>query len=102
MSKLAQLTALAAGILLIGGCGGQIAKTGCATVTGVNGHGVMGMAYSDGKVAYKRVDPDNPRKASRIAQENLMKPARYVETGQGSTLTFPDGETINYFDMPCD
>ncbi len=86
----------------MGGCGGKIAKTGCATVTGVYGQGVMSMAYPDRKAVYKRVNPDNPQKASRIAQENLMKPARYVETKQGSTLTFPKGETITYYDMPCD
>jgi hypothetical protein len=88
--------------LALGGCGGKIAKTGWATVSGVTQDGVMRLNYSDGKTALRRLDPDNVRKATKMAAENALKPARYVETGQGSTLTFPCGETLKYYDLKCD
>ena len=88
--------------LVAAGCGGKIAKTGSATVTGVTADGVMRLNYADGKTALKRVNPDNVRKAAKMAAENAFKPARYVETTQGSTLTFPCGETLTYYDMKCD
>ena len=85
--------------LIAAACGGKIAKTGLATVTGVTADGVMRLNYADGKAALKRVNPDNVRKASKMAAENAFQPARYVETSQGSTLTFPCGGTLTYFDM---
>ncbi len=88
--------------LVLGGCGGKLAKTGCATVTGVTPEGVMRLNYADGKTALKRVNPDNVRKAAQMAAENVLKPARYVETSQGSTLTFPCGKTLTYYDMKSD
>lgn len=88
--------------LLLGGCGGQIAKTGWATVTGVSHGGVMRLGYPDGTAALKRIDPDTVRKSSRTAAENMMRPARFVETDQGSTLTFPCGDSLIYYDMKCD
>ncbi len=89
-------------VLVAGGCGGKIAKTGVATVTGVTPDGVMRLNYADGKSALKRVNPDNVRKATKMAAENAFKPARYVETTQGSTLTFPCGDTLTYYDMKSD
>ncbi|MEJ2719168.1 MAG: hypothetical protein P8182_18885 [Deltaproteobacteria bacterium] len=89
-------------VLLLGGCGGQIAKTGWTTVTGVSHDGVMRLGYPDGTAALKRINPDTVRKSSRTAAENLLRPARYVETDQGSTLTFPCGDTLIYYDLKCD
>ena len=89
-------------VLLLGGCGGQIAKTGWATVTGVSHGGVMRLSYPDGTAALKRINPDKVRKGTRTAAENLWKPARCVETDQGSTLTFPCGDTLLYYDVKCD
>ena len=88
--------------LVAGGCGGKIAKTGVATVTGVTSEGVVRLNYADGKTALKRVNPDNVRRATKMAAENAFKPARYVETSQGSTLTFPSGDTLTYYDMKSD
>lgn len=89
------------GVVLLGGCGGQLAKTGWAKVTDVS-HGVMRLQYRDGKYALKRVDPESIRGDSRTIAKNLFKSARYVETKQGNTLTFPCGQTLNYYDMKCD
>ncbi|MGD9818352.1 MAG: hypothetical protein AB7V04_06595 [Desulfomonilaceae bacterium] len=83
--------------VLAQGCGGKIASTGSAFVTDVSPHGVFRMQYDDGKVEWKRVNPDNPVEQTRIAYKNRSCPARYVETKRGSTLTFVDGKTINYY-----
>ena len=90
------------GILLavaLGGCGGKLAKTGCATVTGVTCNGEMRMNYACGKTEWKRIDCRNIRKDIRTAEKNRFRPARYVETKSGSTLTFPGGKTITYHDL---
>lgn len=81
------------------GCGGPLAKTGCAVVTDVGCYGVMKMRYADGKAEWKRINRDNVRKDTEIAAENRFKPARYVETRNGGTLTFPDGDTVVYHDV---
>lgn len=81
------------------GCGGKIATTGSAFVTDVNPNGIFRMQYEDGKMAWKRVNPDNPVEQTRVATKNRLAPARYVETRRGSTLTFADGKTINYFPL---
>ncbi len=80
-------------------CGGKIATTGTAFVTDVAPNGVFSMQYEDGKREWRRVDPDNPVEQTRIADKNRFSPARYVETKRGSTLTFVDGKTINYFPL---
>jgi hypothetical protein len=81
---------------LLAGCGGKLAKTGCAAVTGVTCNGDMSIQYPCGKAEWKRIDCKEGRKGIRLAEKNRFKPARYVETKSGSTLTFPDGETIVY------
>lgn len=96
------LTLIFAGMLLPGGCAGKATKTGCGQVTGLACQGTMQLQYADGSTALKRLDPDNARKDSRTVLENLFKPARYVETTQGSTLTFPCGKTLIYYDKECD
>ncbi len=90
------------GILIasaVAGCGGKLAKTGCAVVTGVTCNGEMRMNYACGKSEWKRIDCGNVREGIRTAGENRFKPARYVETKSGSTLTFPGGKTITYHDL---
>ena len=100
-SRIYLLTLLLA-LTSVSGCGGQIAKTGIAKVTGVS-CGVMSLQYcKDGSVVKKKIDPDNTRRDTRILSKNLLKPARYVETTRGSTLTFPCGKTVNYFEQFCD
>ena len=91
------IVAGAAAAMLLAGCGGQIAKTGHARIIGA-GFGVMTLQYADGKKKLKRIDPDNLRAGTRMALENLGKPGKYVETTQGSTLTFPCGDTMNYYE----
>jgi hypothetical protein len=97
VGKYRVIIAGAAAALLVAGCAGQIAKTGCAKIVGV-GCGVMTLQYEDGKRKLKRIDPGNLRKGSRTALKNLGKPGKYVETTQGSTLTFPCGDTMNYYE----
>lgn len=86
-------------VAVSGGCGGKLAKTGCATVTGVTCNGEMRVHYQDGKAQWKRIDHRNLREDIRAAEENRFKSARYVETKSGSTLTFPSGKTITYHDL---
>lgn len=85
--------------LISHGCGGKIASTGTAFVTDVAPNGVFGIQYEDGKREWKRVNPDDPVEQTRTAAKNRFSPARYVETKRGSTLTFVDGKTINYFPL---
>lgn len=84
------------------GCGGKLATTGWATVTDMTPQGAMLLRYEDGKAAWKLINPDNPRKEAAVVSKNLLKPARYVETKKGSTLTFPSGDTINYREIITD
>ncbi len=81
------------------GCGGRIASNGCAMVTGVGCDGSMGLLYKDGKTAMKRLESDNLAKTLKVVDKNRFQPARFVETGKGSTLTFPDGDTVTYKDV---
>ncbi len=83
----------------VGGCGGKLANTGWATVSEVHPNGVMRLNYPDGKTGLKRIDDENIRKDTKAAVKNVLKPARYVETKKGSTLTFPDGHTLIYHDI---
>jgi hypothetical protein len=86
-------------LLLVTGCGGKLANTGWATVAEVRSDGIMRLNYPDGKTGLKRIDEENIRKDTKTAAKNLRKPARYVETKKGSTLTFPDGHTLIYHDI---
>jgi hypothetical protein len=79
--------------------GGKLAETGWARITGVTVHGAMQLHYASGKVDWKRLNPDKVRSDTRLAIKNLFKPARYVETKQGSTLTFPGGDTLLYYEL---
>jgi hypothetical protein len=54
------------------------------------------LRYADGRSQWKRIKRENIPKDMETAIKHLYQPARYVETYQGSTLTFPDGDTINY------
>ena len=87
-------------ILATAGCGGKLANSGWTAVTDVREHGLMRLDYPDGKVAWKRLDPDSMPQARRLAEKNLFKPAKFVETAKGSTLTFRDGATVIYHDLP--
>ena len=86
-------------LLFVAGCGGKLANTGWASVADVRPDGVMRLNYPDGKTGLKRIDEENIRKDTKAAAKNLRKPARYVETKKGSTLTFPDGHTLIYHDI---
>jgi hypothetical protein len=87
-------------VLFVAGCGGKLANTGWTTVTEVRDDGLMRLDYPDGKVAWKRLAPDSMPKAGREATKNRFKPAKFVETKKGSTLTFRDGATVIYHDLP--
>lgn len=101
MEKRFPSSLIAAGIACLfiqAGCGGPLAKTGCAVVTDVACHGVMRMHYPDGRAEWKRINRDNVTGDTRTAEKNRLKPARFVETRNGGTLTFPDGDTVTYHD----
>ena len=85
-------------LLCLPACGGKLAKTGCAAITGVRGNGDMRLRYADGTCAWKRLQCDNMPEDTRTAERNMLVPSRYVETKSGGTLTFPDGKTIVYHD----
>ncbi len=102
MRASAILISLAILCFALGGCGGRIAKTGWGRVTAVSPCGDMVLQYCDGSTEHKRIGPAGMPKGARIAAENLLTPARYVETDQGSTLTFPCKKTITYYNVDCD
>lgn len=79
-----------------------LSKTGWAVVTDVSPFGAMRIQYADGKAAWKRINPDNVRNDTKLAAKFRFQPARYVETKQGSTLTFPTGETLLYYELDLD
>jgi hypothetical protein len=87
---------------LIAGCGGKLADTGWAAVSEVHPNGLIRLNYPDGKTGLKRIDDENIRSDTKAAAKNMRKPARYVETRKGSTLTFPDGHTLIYHDINID
>jgi hypothetical protein len=87
---------------IIAGCGGKLADTGWAAVSEVHPNGVIRLNYPDGKTGLKRIDDENIRSDTKAAAKNMRKPARYVETKKGSTLTFPDGHTLIYHDINID
>jgi hypothetical protein len=84
------------------GCAGKLATAGAARVIQVAPNGAMLLQYEDGKAAWKLINPDSPRIDMETAEKNVLKPARYVETKKGSTLTFPSGDTILYKDISSD
>jgi hypothetical protein len=86
--------------LALGACGGKLATTGCASVTQVDCNGIMRIQYPDGKAAWKRLDPNGGPKAVKLVEKHRFQPARIVETKNGSTLTFPKGDTVVYHDLP--
>jgi hypothetical protein len=89
-------------LIFFSGCGGKLAKTGFAAVTEVAPNGAMRMQYADGKAAWKRIAEENGPKDCAVAAKNRLKWARFVETKKGSTLTFPNGDTITYQNLDLD
>ena len=85
-------------LVVLCSCGGKIAKTGIGSVIDVNDWGVFSLGYPDGSQSLKRLDQNTTRKDIKIARHNRLKPARFVETAKGGTLTFLDGKTILYYD----
>lgn len=85
-------------ISLISACGGKIAKTGVGSVMDVNDGGAFTFSYADGRQSWKKFGRDSLKKDIIIAKKNRLKTARFVETEKGGTLTFPDGNTILYYD----
>lgn len=82
-----------------GGCGGRLAKTGYATITDVAPSGAVRIQYAEGKADWKQMECDNVLREVRIAQRNRGKPARIVETKNGGTITFPEGDTVTFHDL---
>jgi hypothetical protein len=102
MMKTALVALAAFGLILAAlapGFADPLSKRGWATVVDVSPYGALLLQYADGKVAWKRINPDNVRNDTALAVKNRFVPARYVETKQGSTLTFPRGETLIYYEL---
>jgi hypothetical protein len=76
-----------------------MAESGWAAVGHVNPDGAT-LLHKPGKTEWKRIHPDQMPASARIAAKNVGKPARFVETKNGGTLTFPEGDTIIYRDFP--
>jgi hypothetical protein len=93
------VTALIACCVLVG-CGGKIATTGIAAVTQLGPPPTILVRYENGEAKWRRLERDNEKKHASKLVENLGLPARYVETKQGGTLTFPNGDTIIYQPIP--
>jgi hypothetical protein len=89
-------------LLSLGACGGKLAQTGCTVVTGLSCDGIMRLRYGNGKVAVKKLNGSSVPKEIKTVSKNLLKPARFVETSKGSTLTFPNGDTVNYKEVKCE
>lgn len=100
MITLSRLCLIAAILLmtLLCSCGGKLAKTGVGSVMDVNNCGFFRMYYPDGSQSWKRFDQDSINKDIKVAYQNRLKPARFVETPKGGSLTFPDGKTILYYE----
>jgi hypothetical protein len=81
------------------GCGGKLANPGWASVTQISPDGGIFLRYADGKADWKRIKRENMPTDMKTAIKHLNEPARFVETKQGSTLTFPGGDTLNYQDI---
>jgi hypothetical protein len=84
-------------------CSGQLAKPGWARVLQIMPNGAILLHYPDGKTEWKLIPRDKMPDHAKIAAKWMLVPARYVETKkQGSTLTFPNGDTIIYQNFPKD
>jgi len=102
MMKNAVVALAAFGLILAAPAQGfpePLSKNGWARVIDVSPHGAFLLQYASGKFAWKRINPDNVRKDTVLALRNRFMPARYVETKLGSTLTFPKGETLIYYEL---
>ncbi len=84
------------------GCGGKIAKPGRGRVTSIDCNGVLCVQYADGKWKWKRLHPDSGKEERLTVWKNLYQPAKLVETKEGSTITFPCGDTVKYYNITCD
>jgi hypothetical protein len=86
-------------LLVTAGCGGKLATPGWASVAQIAPDGGIFLRYADGKADWKRIKRENMPTDMKTAIKHLNEPARYVETKQGSTLTFSGGDTLNYQDI---
>ena len=89
-------------LVLFYGCSGKIAKTGCATVREVSCDGILSLQYADGRMKLKRLEQANLPSHLKKVKKNLLRPAKYVETVKGGTLTFPNGDTVICHDVKRD
>ena len=105
MIKTALFAFAVSGLILAASAAGfadPLSKNGWARVIDVSPHGALLLQYADGKAAWKRINPDNVRNDTKLAAKFRFQPARYVETKRGSTLTFPSGETLLYYELDLD
>lgn len=81
---------------LIGGCGGELSRSGWGKITRVDCNGGFSVAYPNGVVSPKKLSNDSSAGDYRTLLSNKLKPAKVVETPEGGTITFQDGETIRF------
>ncbi len=82
------------------GCTGKLATSGWASVAQLAPNGAMLLQYKDGEAKWKLLKQDNIHSEFKTAAKNLGAPARFVETKVGSVLTFPNGDSVHYRDIP--
>jgi hypothetical protein len=90
------LAILAIMALSISGCGGELSRSGWGKIVKVGQDGSFSVAYPNGNVSPKRLSRDSSHSDYRRLVANRLKPAKVVETPDGGTITFTDGETIRF------
>lgn len=82
--------------IVLNGCSGELSRSGWGKITKVSCDGHFNIAYPNGNVSPKRLTKDSSSSDYRALMANRLKKAKVVETPEGGTVTFQDGETIRF------